>query len=412
MIKYFLVLFIHCLSYYTLFANSENNQVTHKNDSILEYLEKHIQIDSELGLYLSDSLATLYKDEGKICLQLRAELLKSRFLYSLGQFDNSINSDLQVINGFTSSCDSSLYLRAYHYLSNNYISMEEFVAADSICQVGLDLFNKKWGFAKTKINLLINRGISNAYLGNIKESFNFFWKALYLAEKNELSLLMELSYNSLGTLYAMLGDNDSAIIYTRKAIPEALINENYSLLSGLYNNLAGLIDNKELSLSYMDTAIFYSVLINDYSSLISYYGNKALALKRLNRFEDAYNALYNQSKWKDSLFAKEKVQAFAQFQEKFEAEKKARQIQELEVENLSLEINQVKQNREKNILFFIGLFILLTSVALYTRLNFIRKSKKKLQIEKDRSEELLLNILPEEVAQELKAKGRSRSKTF
>lgn len=38
--------------------------------------------------------------------------------------------------------------------------------------------------------------------------------------------------------------------------------------------------------------------------------------------------------------------------------------------------------------------------------------KRMLQIEKDRSDKLLLNILPEEVAQELKAKGKAEAKLF
>jgi adenylate cyclase len=42
---------------------------------------------------------------------------------------------------------------------------------------------------------------------------------------------------------------------------------------------------------------------------------------------------------------------------------------------------------------------------LWSSLNFVRKSRAALKIEKDRSEELLLNILPEEIAEELKEKG-------
>jgi class 3 adenylate cyclase len=45
-------------------------------------------------------------------------------------------------------------------------------------------------------------------------------------------------------------------------------------------------------------------------------------------------------------------------------------------------------------------------------LRFIDKSKKELQKEKDISEGLLLNILPEEVAEELKQKGYADTKEF
>jgi class 3 adenylate cyclase len=45
------------------------------------------------------------------------------------------------------------------------------------------------------------------------------------------------------------------------------------------------------------------------------------------------------------------------------------------------------------------------AIGIWSRLNYTKKSKAILQIEKDRSEHLLLNILPEEIADELKAKG-------
>ncbi len=51
-------------------------------------------------------------------------------------------------------------------------------------------------------------------------------------------------------------------------------------------------------------------------------------------------------------------------------------------------------------------------IGTLTRLNYIRKSKAILQIEKDRSENLLLNILPEEIAEELKENGYAEAKNF
>ena len=45
------------------------------------------------------------------------------------------------------------------------------------------------------------------------------------------------------------------------------------------------------------------------------------------------------------------------------------------------------------------------ALGVWSRLNYTKKAKARLQIEKDRSEHLLLNILPEEIADELKAKG-------
>jgi adenylate cyclase len=56
--------------------------------------------------------------------------------------------------------------------------------------------------------------------------------------------------------------------------------------------------------------------------------------------------------------------------------------------------------------------VLLLAGGLFARNRYITKSKATLQIEKDRSENLLLNILPEEIAQELKIYGKAEPRDF
>ena len=57
-------------------------------------------------------------------------------------------------------------------------------------------------------------------------------------------------------------------------------------------------------------------------------------------------------------------------------------------------------------------FFLFISGGLYSHWSYIKKSKAVLQKEKDRSENLLLNILPEEIAEELKEKGEAEARQF
>jgi adenylate cyclase len=48
----------------------------------------------------------------------------------------------------------------------------------------------------------------------------------------------------------------------------------------------------------------------------------------------------------------------------------------------------------------------------FTRARYMRRSRAVLQVEKDRSENLLLNILPAEIAEELKQNGRCEARDF
>jgi class 3 adenylate cyclase len=70
------------------------------------------------------------------------------------------------------------------------------------------------------------------------------------------------------------------------------------------------------------------------------------------------------------------------------------------------------KDRIKNFSIALGFILLLASFGLWSRLNYIRKSREEIRNEKDRSEALLLNILPAEVAAELKEKGRAAARDF
>jgi adenylate cyclase len=72
------------------------------------------------------------------------------------------------------------------------------------------------------------------------------------------------------------------------------------------------------------------------------------------------------------------------------------------------------QRREKNRNFIVLslCLVLLMAAGLWNRLAYTRKSKSALQTEKDRSDTLLLNILPEEIAEELKQKGNVSARDY
>ncbi len=59
-----------------------------------------------------------------------------------------------------------------------------------------------------------------------------------------------------------------------------------------------------------------------------------------------------------------------------------------------------------------GFLLLVLVIGLYNRNKYIRKTKKIIEEEKDRSEKLLLSILPEETARELKEKGAATPKHY
>jgi adenylate cyclase len=71
-----------------------------------------------------------------------------------------------------------------------------------------------------------------------------------------------------------------------------------------------------------------------------------------------------------------------------------------------------KKNRTQNWLIVAGLVVLIMALSLLVRVRYIRKSRATLQVEKDQSEYLLLNILPADIATELKVKGHADARDY
>ena len=109
---------------------------------------------------------------------------------------------------------------------------------------------------------------------------------------------------------------------------------------------------------------------------------------------------------RDSITSEEVTKQIAQAESRAEFEKELL-IKEHAHEK---EVNEKKQTR--NYALGGGFIALLMAGGTFGRLRYVRKSKAALQVEKDRSENLLLNILPADIAEELKVHGKAEARDF
>jgi class 3 adenylate cyclase len=146
--------------------------------------------------------------------------------------------------------------------------------------------------------------------------------------------------------------------------------------------------------------------------------------------KDACKCLYEAHKGLGNLSVSlaflERIQTLDQ---SLNMEETAKQLQQMEFQKVMLQDSIAKaeetrvqeeahreelrvNQRTRNALAGGAFLLLLVAGGFYSRWRYVRKAKAVLQVEKDRSENLLLNILPAEVAEELKAKGRSDARDF
>ena len=230
-----------------------------------------------------------------------------------------------------------------------------------------------------------------------------------------------LAHAGLCKIYLKRSDLDSA--QWAKDIAEVIafeVKEAYRIHEADY--LQGLIylqrDQYREAISYLEEALDW-FQASDYKSVeIQILEALSEAYQESSDYEKSLAYLRRLNRLKDDIYLNQRDMAMAQV----EIYRQQRQEKETELLNHQIRLSDQELEHQtglRNIFFLVGLLFLVLLLVIVNRYMFERKTKRLLaekntliEIEKDRSENLLLNILPAEVASELKEKGRSDARHF
>ena len=276
--------------------------------------------------------------------------------------------------------------------------------------------NEQKGDQYEVANALSNIGGIYMYQGDYPKSLDYYSQSLKIYEQIDHHIGIAESYGDIGHIYYKQGEYPKALNYHKQSLE---IYEQTGEKSGMASSLTyiGVIYQnqgdytkalnfcqKSYEISLSIRSLFRrkascSCLYDTYKAM----GNSSKALKYLELFNAAG----------DSLHAKETIKKLQQMefqkvvlQDSIAKAEEARLIQEAHEEDIH------QEEKTRNISLVVGAFFVLLAGSFYGRWRYVRQSKASLQIEKDRSENLLLNILPEEIAQELKETGKAAPKKY
>ena len=276
--------------------------------------------------------------------------------------------------------------------------------------------NKQMGDQNQTANVLKNIGDIYMYQGDYPKALDYQTQSLEIYKQIGHQIGIASTITNFGLIYYKQGDYLKALEYYNQSLE---INEQIGEQNGIASSLThiGVVYQNQgdypKALKYCQRGYELDLIIGSLkrqkdgcTCLYDTYkamgnGNKALKYLELRTvIEDSLHAEETSKKLQQMEFQKVMLQdSIAKAQE-------ASLIQEAHEE----EIRQEEETR--NISLGIGAFFVLLAGSFYGRWRYVRKSKASLQIEKDRSENLLLNILPEEIAQELKETGKAAPKKY
>ncbi len=277
--------------------------------------------------------------------------------------------------------------------------------------------------------------------GDFKNALKFNLKAESIYETIKDTSSLNMVWGGLGNLYFQVREYDSALFYfeksdkaNRKASDQFAISRNLNNIALCYdgleryglaiayfseaiamhreldmqNDLALALSNLGLTFYHdkqLDSAIFYYQKSLDLARQLGYMSIVltdleflAMAYSSAGDYRQAYDYQIMLAALNDSLLNEEKIKQISEMQVKYESEKKEQQIQLLDTKNKS-------SSAQRN------LFIVATILGLLLALTLLFAWKRTSK-EKNRSDELLLNILPSEVANELMTTGKNEAKLY
>ena len=257
-----------------------------------------------------------------------------------------------------------------------------------------------------------NIGFIYAEKKDVDKAMIYFNKALKAYGNSEGSLNV---YNYIGTLY----NNENKLDLALKNHSQALsLSENFKDKISIVKSLIGLGNVYEKKEDYKTAIVNYkkaetsALEIGASLELKQIYEKMSAAYAKSADYGNAfkYQSLY--SNIKDTIYNIENDKKLSSLQFDFDLQKKQNEISLLTKDKDLQAISIKKQKFAKNALM-IGLLLAFTIALLIFRSYRIKaKTHKILDRQKNEIEHLLLNILPGEVAHELKTTGRATPRQY
>jgi len=285
-------------------------------------------------------------------------------------------------------------------------------------------------------------------------ALQYYLKALPLSEELGDNDAIGTSAVNIGEIYLARGDDKSALLYFEKALKAYKKSENGNVPYALYNigraytqrkeftraikyqqdafNLANKLNKKlEMSQASLGLAETYRQQGENVAAISTYTRAKDIAkeigasyelktayeglaelYEKVSDYKNAYKYQTLFTSIKDTLYNAAMDKRIQVVTLNFDLEKKKGEVDLLTKDKALQDLNIKRQKTIRNAISVTGILLLLLAIGLYRNYRYVRKTKKIIENEKERSDKLLLNILPFEIAEELKEKGSATPKQY
>jgi adenylate cyclase len=289
---------------------------------------------------------------------------------------------------------------------------------DATVNKGLEYFLKALPIFQ-EINYLDGVATASMNIGEIYYKKELYDSAIHYFETSlnifEESVDATFPLTFLGAIYAQRDDYIRAYAYHNEAIKiagnvDAKLEQVQSIIGlaktqGRHGKLQQAIASYQKAQKLGEEIRARKELKDVYEGLADLYG-------RNGEFKKAFGYSTRLATIKDSLYDNDSGRKIQQLQFNFEIEKKEGEI-DLLTRDQALKAATIQRQRILNYATGItGFLLMLVLIGFYNRHRYTQKTNKIIKNERDRSKDLLLNILPAETAHELETNGHAQARFY
>jgi len=376
------------------------------------------QYDSAIIMYDSAlALAEKYnisKDKGSIYNNYS-------IVYSImGQLELSLDYCMKALTIFEELKDSNNMAKVYNSLGSRYSEMGMNDKAIEYYQHAIEI-NEKHQNKSRLVKNYGNLGTIYSVLDEHEKALDYYTNAYMIQKDLNNKLDMSITLSNMAIVYRNMYEYDMALNFAEQSYTLAIETDD-EIGKMIYFTTTAQIhkDQEQYDKALKQFLIAESMAdsIGARQTLLEIYSGLADVYAHVDDFEAAYvyNEKYNEERI--SLLDDEKNKALKKITE-FEEEKKQTQIDLLTKDAEISEQEVGKQKIIRNSVAGAGGLILLIAILIWSRYRYVKKTRNTLaeknviiQDEKEKADDLLLNILPAETAEELKNQGASKARGY
>jgi len=382
-----------------------NYEKKNKLTIIRELAKSHT--NTEKKLIYSEKLIQTAQELDSIDYIFYGFLEKGNALRLKGDLTNALQSYFQGTK-FAIGGKLNFHLGTIYFsIADTYSEMNNSNNAEIYYSKAIELL-RKTDNTVSLATALLNAGDEAFNIKNYNKALEYFEESGVLFKNTNYLIGTAYNKGNIGMVYAEQGNNTLAEININEAITILEELEDYSPIAEYLIYMSDIYLKK----GDLPTALSYAQRSLD---LAKKYGLKKQIsesnLKLSELYEEKGNLAASYKFYKEHIVYRDSVKNIAG------VEQMADLRTNFEVSQKQVEVDLLDQRRKNQriviIATAIALFLIgLMAIGLFRRNKFIHRTKQIIEKERDRSDNLLLNILPEETAAELKETGAVKAKKY